>query len=123
MNGGFLPVSRKEMKERGWDQVDFVYVIRRCLCRPSFLWSCHHQQGCWKPVATEWESLHSRTGRHMTASRFLANHVLDFLYPQEIWIPWLTIIPYPKSDGRPMLTHREVLWESGRIMPVLSTGI
>ena len=26
MNGGFLPVSRKEMKERGWDQVDFVYM-------------------------------------------------------------------------------------------------
>ena len=26
MNGGFLPVSRKEMKERGWDQVDFFYI-------------------------------------------------------------------------------------------------
>ncbi len=26
MNGGFLPVSRKEMNERGWDQVDFVYI-------------------------------------------------------------------------------------------------
>ena len=26
MNGGFLPVSRKEMKERGWDQVDFVHI-------------------------------------------------------------------------------------------------
>lgn len=26
MNGGFLPISRKEMKERGWDQVDFVYI-------------------------------------------------------------------------------------------------
>ena len=26
MTGGFLPVSRKEMKERGWDQVDFVYI-------------------------------------------------------------------------------------------------
>ena len=79
-------------------------------------------QGCWNPVATEWESLHSRTGRHLTASRFLANHVLDFLYPQEIWIPWLTIIPYPKSDGRPMLTHPEVLWESGRIMRCVVYG-
>ena len=27
MSTGFLPISRKEMKERGWDQVDFVYVI------------------------------------------------------------------------------------------------
>lgn len=26
MSRGFLPVSRTEMKERGWDEVDFVYV-------------------------------------------------------------------------------------------------
>ena len=26
MNQGFLPISRKEMEERGWNQVDFVYV-------------------------------------------------------------------------------------------------
>ncbi len=24
---GFLPISKKDMKERGWDEVDFVYVI------------------------------------------------------------------------------------------------
>ncbi len=32
----FLPVSRKEMNERGWDQVDFVYISGDALCRPSF---------------------------------------------------------------------------------------
>lgn len=26
MKGNFLPITRKEMKERGWNQVDFVYV-------------------------------------------------------------------------------------------------
>ena len=26
MIGNFLPITREEMKERGWDQVDFVYV-------------------------------------------------------------------------------------------------
>ena len=26
MKGNFLPITREEMKERGWDQVDFVYV-------------------------------------------------------------------------------------------------
>ncbi|MCI8637924.1 MAG: YgiQ family radical SAM protein [Coprococcus sp.] len=26
MNGGFLPVSRSEMKAKGWEQVDFVYI-------------------------------------------------------------------------------------------------
>ena len=27
MNQGFLPVCRKDMEERGWDGVDFAYVI------------------------------------------------------------------------------------------------
>ena len=27
MNQGFLPMSRADMEERGWDQVDFAYVI------------------------------------------------------------------------------------------------
>ena len=26
MNSGFLPVCRREMEERGWEYVDFVYV-------------------------------------------------------------------------------------------------
>ena len=26
MSQGFLPISKKEMKEQGWDQMDFVYV-------------------------------------------------------------------------------------------------
>ena len=27
MNHNFLPVNKSEMKARGWDQIDFVYVI------------------------------------------------------------------------------------------------
>lgn len=27
MQGGFLPICKKDMEERGWNQVDFVYVI------------------------------------------------------------------------------------------------
>ena len=26
MQQGFLPISKEEMKQRGWEQVDFVYV-------------------------------------------------------------------------------------------------
>ena len=26
MRQGFLPITKEEMLERGWDQVDFVYV-------------------------------------------------------------------------------------------------
>ena len=120
MNDGFLPVSRKEMHERGWDQVDFVYISGDAYVdHPSFGHSI---------ITRLLESRGYRvgiiaTGSHLTASRFLENHVLDFLYPQEIWILWSTIILYPKSDGRQMLTHPEVLWVSGRIMPALSTGI
>ena len=122
MNGGFLPVSRKEMKERGWDQVDFVYISGDAYVdHPSFghaiitrlLESRGYRVGII--AQPDWKSPDSVT--------VLENHVLDFLYPQEIWILWSTIILYPKSDGRQMLTHPEVLWESGRIMPVLSTGI
>ena len=27
MEKAFLPISKKDMKERGWDQCDFVFVI------------------------------------------------------------------------------------------------
>ena len=27
MNDRFLPVNREDMKKRGWDQVDFAYII------------------------------------------------------------------------------------------------
>ena len=26
MRNGFLPICRKDMEERGWEQLDFVYV-------------------------------------------------------------------------------------------------
>ena len=26
MGNGFLPICRKEMEERGWNQLDFVYI-------------------------------------------------------------------------------------------------
>ena len=37
MKGNFLPITREEMKERGWDQVDFVYVSGNAYVdHPSF---------------------------------------------------------------------------------------
>ena len=49
---GFLPITKKEMRERGITQFDFVYVIGRCLCGSPFLRPCHHQPCCWSPMAT-----------------------------------------------------------------------
>ena len=37
MKNRFLPVSKEDMKERKIEQLDFVYVTRRCLCGSSFL--------------------------------------------------------------------------------------
>ena len=62
MSTDFLPVSRKDMEERGIEQLDFVYVIGDAYVdHPSFghaiisrLLEAH---GSW------WGSFHSPTGR------------------------------------------------------------
>ena len=123
MNDGFLPVSRKEMNERGWDQVDFVYISGDAYVdHPSFghaiitrlLESRGYRVGII--AQPDWKSPDSVTVFGEPRLGFLVSAGnMDSL--------WSTIILYPKSDGRQMLTHPEVLWVSGRIMPALSTGI
>ena len=53
MNQGFLPVCRKDMEERGWDAVDFAYVIGDAYVdHPSFGTAGDHQPdsgGKWIP--------------------------------------------------------------------------
>lgn len=87
MKGNFLPITREEMKERGWDQVDFVYVSGDAYVdHPSFghaiitrlLESRGYRVG----------TLHSRTGVSRRACRCSENQDLDFLFLQEIWILW-----------------------------------
>ena len=71
MSHGFLPISKEDMKEAGIEQLDFVYIcgdayvdhpsfghaiISRPLARPS-------SAVFWKPAATKWASLPSRTGK------------------------------------------------------------
>ena len=112
----FLPVTKKEMQQRGWEQVDFVYLTGDAYVdHPSFGHAI---------ITRLLESRGYRVGIIAQPDWKTPDSVTVFGEPRlEIWIPWSTIIPYPKSDGRPMLTHPEVLWESGRIMPALSTGI
>ena len=78
MSQGFLPICKKDMEERGWEQLDFVYISgdRQLL------------QGFWKIMDTRSESSHSRIGKIRTASPFLASQDLLFLYRQVIWILW-----------------------------------
>ena len=59
MSTDFLPVSRKDMEERGIEQLDFVYVIGDAYVdHPSF-----GHVGFWRHMASGWGSFHSPTGR------------------------------------------------------------
>ena len=59
MSQGFLPICKKDMEERGWEQLDFVYISGDAYVdHPSF------------------------------GPPFLASQDLLFLYRQVIWILW-----------------------------------
>ena len=46
----FLPVTKKDMEDRGWDQVDFVYVTGDAYVDHSFLfWNCYYQPPSGEP--------------------------------------------------------------------------
>ena len=82
----FLPVTKKEMQQRGWEQVDFVYLTGDAYVdHPSFGTAI---------ISRLLESRGYRVGIipqpdwRKKASRYLANRVLVFLSVPEIWIPW-----------------------------------
>ena len=80
MNHQFLPVSKEDLKQRGIDRLDFVYITGDAYVdHPSF---------GWNPAAIRLGSWHSRTGRTGRVSLRLEDRGLVFLYPQEIWIRW-----------------------------------
>lgn len=88
MKGNFLPITREEMKERGWDQVDFVYVSGDAYVdHPSFghaiitrlLESRGYRVGII--AQPDWRKPGER-------ARCSENQDLDFLSLQEIWILW-----------------------------------
>ena len=125
MNGGFLPVSRKEMKERGWDQVDFVYISGDAYVdHPSFghaiitrlLESRGYRVGIiaqpdWKTPDSVTVFGEPRLGFLVSAGNMdsMVNHY--------------SVSKKRRKTAIRIPTRRAVLWESGRIMPVLSTGI
>ncbi|MFQ9393718.1 MAG: hypothetical protein ACLR2E_05630 [Lachnospiraceae bacterium] len=60
---GFLPITKKEMRERGITQFDFVYVIGDAYVdHPSF-GHASSSAGFWSPMATAWGSSLSPTGK------------------------------------------------------------
>ena len=94
MNHGFLPISRKEMEERGWNQVDFVYVSGDAYVdHPSF----------GHAIITRLLEAH---GFRVGIIQNLESRGLDLWCRREIWIPWSTIILYQRKDGSRILIHR-----------------
>lgn len=83
----FLPINKKDMKKRGWDCVDFVYVTGDAyIDHPSFGSAI---------ISRLLESRGYRVGiiaqpdwRKKKVFRYLVSHVSDFLLQPEIWIRW-----------------------------------
>ena len=70
MRERFLPICRKDMEARGWDQVDFVYITGDAYVdHPSF------------GPAVITRLLESRGYR-------IGIQDWHFLFLREIWIPW-----------------------------------
>ena len=83
----FLPVTKKEMKQRGWNQVDFAYITGDAYVdHPSFGTAIISR--LLEAVDIKWESSVSRTGRRKRVSRYLVSRDWDFWYQRETWIPW-----------------------------------
>ena len=73
----FLPVTKKEMQQRGWDQVDFVYLTGDAYVdHPSF------------GAAIISRLLESPTGVRKRVYRYLARRALVSWSVPEIWILW-----------------------------------
>ena len=106
----FLPISKKDMKKRGWEQCDFVYVIGDAYVDhssfgPAIISRLLEAFGYKVGIIAQpdWKDKNSIA-------------VLDFWYLRAIWIPWSTTTQYPKSTAKPILFHRAVLWADDRIM-------
>ena len=85
----FLPVTNEDMKARGWEQVDFVYVTGDAYVDHSSFGTCDHQPPSGKPVDIGWESSPSLTGakkRVLPGIRGATSWFSGKL--RETWIPW-----------------------------------
>ena len=106
----FLPVNKKEMKERGWEQADFVYVTGDAYVdHPSF------------GAAIISRLLESR-GYKVGIISQPANPGWDFWLQPEIWIPWSIITLCRRSTDRRIPIPREGRWDFVRTGLLLYTA-
>ena len=101
----FLPISKKDMKKRGWEQCDFVYVIG----------DAYVDHSSFGPaiISRLLEAFGYKVGIIAQPDWKDKNSIAVL---GAIWIPWSTTTQYPKSTAKPILFHRAVLWADDRIM-------
>ena len=103
----FLPIDREDMKKRGWDEVDFVYV-----CGDAYV--DHPSFGA--AIITRILEAHGyRIGfiaqpdwKDDSSIQVFGRPRLGFLVSAVIWIPWSIIILCPRSVETRMRIHRAV---------------
>lgn len=69
MKNKFLPICKKDMDERGIQQLDFVYVIAMPMLTIHPL-DMPSSAGYWKHMDIPLGSFHSRTGKMITVFLF-----------------------------------------------------
>ena len=78
----FLPVTKKEMKQRGWEQVDFAYITGDAYVdHPSFGTAIISR-------LLESRGFLSLTGERRRVFRYLESLDWDFWCLREIWTLW-----------------------------------
>ena len=80
----FLPISKQEMRERGWETCDFVYVIGDAYVdHPSFGHAIIS-----RATATASASSPSRIGKIQNPSTCSGGPGWGFWCPGATWTPW-----------------------------------
>ena len=83
----FLPVTKKEMKQRGWEQVDFAYITGDAYVdHPSFGTAIISR--LLESRGYKWGSFLSLTGERRRVFRYLESLDWDFWCLREIWTLW-----------------------------------
>ena len=75
----FTDLPKKDMEERGWEQVDFVYISGDAYVRSSVFRTCDHYETSGSAWIIKSGSLRSRTGKIRTALPMLGEPRLGFL--------------------------------------------
>ena len=85
----FLPITRREMLDRGWDACDFVYIIGDAYVDHPILRPRPSSAGFWKATATAWHHLPAGLEKSQIAfRRFRPTPGWAFWSPAAIWTPW-----------------------------------